>query len=302
LSKDIECISFESDSYKTAQNIYVKRLFSVSVLPSLVGSFLTFIMVIAILGIFYKFTRSTEIIRFPPKARQVLHKNICYKIDPYSDVVEMIQKLDFKYSLKGKEKAINLVSALEVKEIQKRAKILPKLLYILILTFLFLTVFPTFFTEKFNDFLFAGKILIAVAGIIFFYLSYSYDFAMEYYKDSYCDKCGKHLVLEEFQPPIMKEESRTDTYTKSRISYWRCKNCGYKHTKVEPEHTGHHYEKKLHKSKGNKCIHCGRANAVEEYRIGDIIRDIYSETKRRYYRCKYCGYHEIKIHVEIYSD
>ncbi|WP_440948668.1 hypothetical protein ACSAZL_10795 [Methanosarcina sp. T3] len=102
-------------------------------------------------------------------------------------------------------------------------------------------------------------------GTAFFYLSTNYDFAMEYYMDSYCKNCGQHLVLEEFQAHLMKEESRTDTCVKTLTRYWCCKNCGYKDIKIEPQYMSHHYGKKLKKSKGYTCKQCGRAGAIEEY-------------------------------------
>lgn len=312
MSKDIDIINVPEDFHKDIlDDICFKPHFSGLLFPFLThtthpalektvgASFIVgFLIVIVVIAFFIKLTRKTEYVRFPPGSNQVLHGGIYYKIDPYSDMVEITQKLNFKYSPRGKEKAINLVNGLGAEEVQKRAGLFSKLIFIFMILFFLLAFFPW----KFGDIRFAGLIVTAVIGIVSFYLSVNYDSAMEYYKDSYCKNCGRYFVLEEFQAPLMKDESRNDTYEKTRTGYWRCKNCGYKDIKVESQHVSHYYGKKPKKSKSHKCKHCGRASAIEEYRSADIIRDPYSESKRRYYRCRYCDYHEIKINEEIYAD
>jgi hypothetical protein len=265
--------------------------------------FLNLIGVITVLLICYKLTHSTKRIKFLPGSYQAMHKGICYKIDPKSDTVEMTVKLkNFKYKSRDKEWCTNLINHFGVEKVQKKARTFLKLLLASILLFLFVTFFPTFIPEKLKNFLLAGKILLIIFGIVLFFKTLKYKEAIEYYGDSYCEKCEKHLVLEEFQNPLLKEESRTDAYIKTFIRYWRCKNCGYENTKVEPQYINHHYERKLHKLKNDTCKQCDRLNAIEEYRFADVIRDSNSETKRIYYRCKFCDYHEVKIDIEVWAD
>jgi len=312
LSKDTGFIRLSENNHKSIINdIYFKPYFAGLLFPffiytacpvlkktmgaSFVGGFLIFIAVIAI---FLKLTRKTEYIRFPPGSYQAPYEGICYKINPYSDTVETTQKLSVKYSSQEKKKTINLVNWVGEEEIQKRSKLLSKLA----LVFLILSFTIMFFPHKYGGFRSAGITLTFLMGIVSLYLSINYDSAMEYYMDSYCKNCGQHLVLEEFQVPLMKNKSRNDTHETTLTRYWRCKNCGYKDIKVESQHVSHHQGKKPAKSKSHRCRHCGRVSALEEYRTADIIKDSYSEIKRRYYRCRYCGYHEIKINEEIYVD
>ena len=120
---------------------------------------------------------------------------------------------------------------------------------------------------------------------------------MNYYKDSHCEKCGKYFVFEEFQAPLLKEESKTNAYIRTLTKYWRCKNCGYEDIKVEPQHIDHHYREKQPRLKEDKCEECGKEHAIEEYRNVDLL-NYFVRKKIRYLKCRYCGYHEIRLHSE----
>jgi len=237
-----------------------------------------------------------ECIRFPPGSYQTLHEGVCYKIDPENNVVEMTQRLNFKYSPESKEEAINLFNKLGAQEVQKRVKLFSKLLIISILLFLFLVVLPTELSGKFEAFRSAGKFLTVTSEIAFLYMFGHYKGMMNYYKDSHCKKCGKYFVFEEFQAPLLKEESRIDSYIKTLKKHWRCKNCGYEDIKVESNPINHHYEKKQHDLKECTCEECG--HLLEEYRNADVLSYHFLK-KIRYYKCKYCGYHEIRLHRKI---
>lgn len=246
-------------------------------------------------------SKGTERISFLPGSYQAMHDGICYKIDPSSDVVEMTQKLNFKYSLYDKEKAINLINNFGLEGIQKRVKLFRRFFDIFTILVIILLIYSVFSSWRSSNVI-VGIILASIVGVSLLTWIGGYNSAIKYYTDSFCKKCGKCFALEEVKTPFMKEESRTDTYTKTITRYWHCKNCGYNDTKVEPQYVNHRYKKRLHKLKGDNCKQCGKSNAIEEYRIADVARGSDSVDTRRYYRCRYCGYHEIKIEVEIYTD
>jgi hypothetical protein len=234
-------------------------------------------------------------IRFPSGLYQAFYKGISYKIDPENNVVEMTQRLNPRYSPESKDEAVNLANKHGIEKIQKRASLFSKLLFLSILLFLFLMFVPSYFSVKSENFFFsAGKYLTIVSEIVFLYMFGYYRAAMNYCTDSYCKKCGKHFVFEEFQPPIVKEESKADAYTKTLIQYWHCRNCGHEDIKVEPQPIDHHYEKRQTHSIEDTCKECGKEHAIEEYRNIDVLNYVFRK-KIRYFKCRSCGYHEIRL-------
>ena len=235
-----------------------------------------------------------ERIRFPSGSYQALHKDICYKIDPESDTVEMTKRLSLRYSPESKDEAIILVNELGAERIQKRVRLFSKLLIGSILLFLFLTVFPVFFSIKSEAVLSWGKFITLISEISFLYMFGCSNVTMNYYKDSHCEKCGKHFVFEEFQAPLLKEISKTNAYIRTLTKYWHCKSCGYEDIKIESQHIDHHYGRKQPGLEEYKCEECGREHAIEEYRNADVLNS-FIRKKIRYFKCKYCGYHEIRL-------
>ena len=239
-----------------------------------------------------------ERIRFPPGSYQAVHDGISYKIDPESDVVETTQRLKMKYSPESKEEALNLVNKIGVQEIQKRASLFLKLLVISILVFLFLVIYPLRFSAPSENILSIGRFLTVTLEVAFLYMFGYYSAKVNYYNDSHCKICGKNFVFEEFQAPLVKDESKKDAYTKTLTKYWYCKNCGYEDISVEPQPINYHREKKQQKLKDDTCEVCGKENAIEEYRDADVLKHSIIK-KMRYFKCKYCNYHEIKLHRKI---
>lgn len=234
-------------------------------------------------------------IRFPSGSYQAFYEGICYNIDPENDVVEMTQNLNPRYSPESMEEAFNLVNKLGVEEIQKRARLFSKLFLLSILLFLFLMFFSAHFFAKSESFLLsAGRFLTIVSEIVFLYMFGYYRAIANYCTDSYCEKCGKHLVFEEFQAPLVTEESKIDAYTKTLTQYWHCINCGYEDIKVEPQPIDHHHEKRQGNLKEDTCEECGEEHAIEEYRNIDVLNYIFKK-KIRYFKCRNCGYHEIRL-------
>ena len=123
---------------------------------------------------------------------------------------------------------------------------------------------------------------------------------MNYYRDSYCKKCGKYFVFEEFQAPLMKEISKTNDYIRTLTKYWHCKNCGYEEIKVESHHIDHHYGSRQQCLEEDKCEECGREHAIEEYRNVDVLNSFVG-IKIRYFKCRYCCYREIRQCKKILS-
>jgi transcription elongation factor Elf1 len=239
-----------------------------------------------------------EHIRFPPGSYQAVQEGITYKIDPENDAFETTQRLNLKYSPDSKEETINLVNKLGIQEIQKRVRLFSKLLLLSIFLFLFLIIYPLRFSEPPEDFLSIGKFLTVTSEIVFLYMFGYYGVKVKYYNDSHCKNCGQYFVFEEFQAPLMKEESRDDTYTKTLTKYWRCKNCGYEDIIVELQPINHHREKKQHNLKDDTCEECGKKHAMEEYRDSDVLKHSIIK-KIRYFKCRYCGYHEIRLQRKI---
>jgi len=232
-------------------------------------------------------------IRFPSGSYQADYEGVSYKIDPENDIVEMTQRLNPRYSPESREEAVNLANKLGAEKIQKRAGLFSKLLLLSILLYLFLMLFPAVFSAKSEGFLSAGRFLTIVSEVAFLYMFGYYRAAVKYYMDSHCEKCGKHFVFEEFQAPLVKEESKIDAYTKTLTQYWHCRNCGHENIKVEPQPVDHHHEKKQDNLKED-CEECGKEHALEEYRNIDVLN--YTLRKKiRYFKCKNCGYHEIRL-------
>lgn len=234
-------------------------------------------------------------IRFPSGSYQAFYKGIRYKIDPENDIVEMTQTLNPRYSPESREEAVNLVNKLGVEQIQNRARLFSKLFLLSVLLFLFLMYFHVYFSAKAESFLLsAGRFLTIVSEIIFLYMFGYYRAITNYCTDSYCEKCGKHLVFEEFQAPLIKEESKIDAYTKTLTQYWHCINCGHEDIKVEPQHLDHHHENRKDNLKEDTCEECGEEHAMEEYRNIDVLNYILKK-RIRYFKCRNCGYHEIRL-------
>lgn len=233
-------------------------------------------------------------IKFRPGSYQAFYGGVSYKIDPENNVVEMTQRLNPKYSPESREEAVNLVNKLGAEKLKKRVRLFSKLLFLSILSFLFLMLFPAVFSAKSEGLLSAGRFFTIVLEIVSLYMFGYYRVATKYYIDSHCEKCGKHFVFEEFQAPLVKEESKIDAYTKTLTQYWHCRNCGHEDIRIEPQPIDHHHEEKQSNLKEDTCEECGKENAIEEYRNIDVLN--YALKKRiRYFKCRNCGYHEIRL-------
>lgn len=239
-----------------------------------------------------------ERIRFPAGSYQTLHNGVSYKIDPENNIVEMTEKLNPRYSPEGKEEAINLVNQLGVEKVKKNVSLFSKLLFSSMLLFPFLMLLQTLFSAKTELFFSWGRFLTVVSEVVFLYLFAYYKLAINYYRDSYCEKCGKHLVFEEFQAPLIKQESKASGYTKTFTTFWHCKNCGYEDIRVEPQQIDHHHEIKECTLEAHRCEECGKEHAIEEYRNVDVLTS-FVKKKIRYFKCSHCGYHEIKLNVKM---
>lgn len=234
-------------------------------------------------------------IRFPSGSYHAFYDGINYKIDPENDIVEMTQRLNLRYSPESKEEAVNLANKLGAEKVKKRARLSSRLLLLSVLSFLFLMFFPALISTKSESFfLSAGRFLAIVSEVTFLYMFGYYRAAVNYCTDSYCKKCGKNFVFEEFQAPLIKEESRINAYTKTLTQYWHCRNCGHEDIKVEPQHIDHHHEKIKGNLKEDTCEECGKEHAIEEYRNIDVLNYVLRK-KIRYFKCRNCGYHEIRL-------
>lgn len=234
-------------------------------------------------------------IRFPSGSYQAFYEGISYEIDPENDIVEMTQKLNPRYTPESREEAVTLANKLGIEKIQNRARLFSRLLLLSIMLFLFLMLLPVLFSAKSEGFfLSAGRFLAIVSEVTFLYMFGYYRAAVNYCMDSYCEKCGKHFVFEEFQAPLLKEESRINAYTKTLTQYWHCRNCGHEDIKIEPQPIDHHHEKIQGNLKEDTCEECGKEHAIEEYRNVDVLN--YALRKKiRYFKCRNCGYHEIRL-------
>ncbi|MDD2614696.1 MAG: hypothetical protein PHH67_04090 [Methanosarcina sp.] len=238
-------------------------------------------------------------IRFPSGSYQAFYEGISYKIDPENDIVEMTQRLNPRYNSESREEAVNLANKLGVEKIQKRARLFLIFLLLSILLFLFLVFFPAYFSAKSESFfLSAGRFVAIVSEVVFLYMFGYYRSIVNYCTDSYCERCNKHFVFEEFEAPLVKEVSKIDVYSKTLTQYWHCRNCGHKDIKVQPQPIDHRHEKRQVNLEDDICEECGKEHALEEYRNIDVLN--YALKKKiRYFKCINCGYHEIRLNKRL---
>ena len=147
-----------------------------------------------------------------------------------------------------------------------------------------------------------GPLVIVMLG-----LRSQLSHAGEYYRDVLCVKCGNEFSCEEAKNPEIEETSTPYQYTIQVTRYWKCRLCG--HINAQKSSEGFTTKKgklnRLSSVAKIPCKRCGKTGAYEEYKKPDESKSkvgAHNEfMTRRYYRCKFCKYEDIKaVHEDVY--
>ncbi|WP_162197333.1 hypothetical protein [Methanosarcina sp. 1.H.T.1A.1] len=151
-------------------------------------------------------------------------------------------------------------------------------------------------------------ILISVPLIfVVFELISQLSYAGEYYRDILCEKCGNEFSCEETKVPEIQETSTPYQYTIQVTRHWKCRTCGFINIRKSSE--GFTTKKgslnRLSSVAKIPCKRCGKTGAYVEYKDPDKSQSkvgAHNEfVTRRYYRCKFCKYEDIKaVQEDVY--
>lgn len=135
------------------------------------------------------------------------------------------------------------------------------------------------------------------------------SYAGEYYRNSLCDKCGNEFSCEEMKVPEIQETSTPYQYTIQVTRYWKCRVCGSENVRKSSEGfiTKKGKLNRLSSVARIPCKRCGKTSAYVEYKEPDKSKSkvgAHNEFEtRRYYRCKFCKYEDIKaVHEDVYPS
>lgn len=168
---------------------------------------------------------------------------------------------------------------------------------------IFIILVSLFFTEdeNYNKTVFWGYFIIIF--IFLFIIAGVITSALNYYSNSLCRLCGKKFACEEIEKPVINEISTTNKYIVTVTRHWKCKFCGQIDIREGPEDIISKKGKyQSNSSLGSiRCHNCGKKGLIEEFRQSDIKEQWDKRTTRNYYRCRNCGYIDIKLtESEIY--
>lgn len=121
----------------------------------------------------------------------------------------------------------------------------------------------------------------------------------EYYRNMKCNNCGKEFICRETEKPDIKEISTPEYFRILVTRYWKCRSCGHMNVRKNYEFTTKKGKlMKLSSLAKIACKRCGKTAAYVEYKYPDetISKSAsFIDTRRRsYYRCKFCGFEDIK--------
>lgn len=147
-------------------------------------------------------------------------------------------------------------------------------------------------------------ILIMTCFLIPLIISIFIQNALEYYKDTFCNACGKKLACEEIDEPIVKETSGFGNYTLKVTRYWKCKYCGNVEIRESQEDIFAAQGEMLpaFSLKAIECKKCRETGSIVEIKKPDIKEIGKRRLTRRYYKCTICGHEEINEHEEIVTS
>lgn len=193
-------------------------------------------------------------------------------------------------------------------------KILPILapLILVSLIFAFLGSAEVMIVDMNSDVGFLSFMLIFLIILVPFcfisLLTPQFSDVVSYYRGSKCETCGKDFSCGEFRIPDIKEISTPDEYSIQITRYWKCRSCGSENVRTSSEGFVTKKEEKMKASSLAKipCKRCGKTGAYVEYKRPDERKSkcgAHDEiVTRRYYRCKFCGYEDIRaVQADVYS-
>jgi len=144
-------------------------------------------------------------------------------------------------------------------------------------------------------------VLFTISAFLFFQLGLRFSSVANYYRNTFCEVCGKEFAYEESEKPDVKEVSTPEDYSFEITRYWKCKYCGQKKVRTLTEDFVAKKGLKMSLSQVAKlpCKKCGKNVMYEEYKKPDlrerkcITSNSEIATTRRYFICKHCGYKDI---------
>ena len=152
-------------------------------------------------------------------------------------------------------------------------------------------------------------LISATLIVVMFKLIPQLSYAGVYYRDTLCEKCGNEFTCEEAKIPEIQEISTPCEYTIQVTRYWKCGVCGYMNVRKSSEGfaTKKGKLKRLSSVAKIPCKRCGKTGAYIEYKEPDESKSkvgAHNEIEtRRYYRCKFCKYEDIKaVHEDVYPS
>ena len=231
-----------------------------------------------------------------------------------SDTHIITYKGKFKEDFGLKKFAPHLIEAFGETFLLIAEKIFPILapLILLSLIFMFLGSTEVVIEDMGSDMWVLFFILIfLIMSVPFHFISkWSAQFpnVVSYYRDSRCEKCGKDFSCEESRIPDIKERSTPDEYSIQITRYWKCSSCGSENARTSSEGFVTKKEEKMKASSLAKipCKRCGKTGSYVEYKKPDERKSkcgAHDEiVTRRYYRCEFCGYEDIRaVQADVYS-
>lgn len=142
-------------------------------------------------------------------------------------------------------------------------------------------------------------VLFFFLGILARDLKPQFSYIAEYYRNTKCNNCGKEFICLETEKPDIKEISTPGDFRILAIRYWKCRSCGYVNVRKNYEFaTKKGKYMKLSSLAKIPCKRCRKTGAYVEYKKPDEriskSASFIDTTRRSYYRCKFCGFEDIK--------
>ncbi|WP_410508180.1 hypothetical protein RSJ42_15550 [Methanosarcina hadiensis] len=214
---------------------------------------------------------------------------------PSSNTHIVTRKGDFKKGFFLKDFALDFIKLFGGSFISSVTEI-PVFILIITWLLLFFILILIYQTSNWEFFLIIQFFIL----VIVIKLKLQFSYIMEYYRNTKCNNCGKEFICREIEKPDFKEISTPVNYWIEATRFWTCKSCGY--INIRKNYEGFDTKKgkpmKLSSLAKISCKRCGKTGAYIESKKPDILR---SENrgreelvKRSYYRCKFCGFEDIR--------
>lgn len=217
-----------------------------------------------------------------------------YELDPKSGSLTITHKKPYKYNESVRNRSPYLIRTFGERLLGIIGDI-GALTFLLI--FFGLPFLPGFILEEPELWHFLLFFLLTILIVV---IGFKASNTVDYYRDSKCRKCGKDFACEEFKEPDEKQECTPTSYEKNEISFWKCKYCGNKDTRIKNINESHNIGE-TNSTPNMNCPKCGKEKAVKEYRRPNTFSEGCVEVTIRYYKCRSCDYNAVEI-IRDYED